>query len=79
MKNQVQLITYVDRLTGGGVEDLKHLLEGPLADVFGGAHLLPFFHPIDGIDAGFDPMTTRRLTLDLAHGPISSLSVQLSS
>jgi sucrose phosphorylase len=24
--------------------------------VFGGAHLLPFFHPIDGADAGFDPI-----------------------
>jgi sucrose phosphorylase len=56
MKNQVQLMTYVDRLTGGGIEDLKHLLEGPLAAVFGGAHLLPFFHPIDGVDAGFDPI-----------------------
>jgi sucrose phosphorylase len=56
LKNQVQLITYVDRLTGGGLEDLKRLLEGPLAGVFGGAHLLPFFHPIDGVDAGFDPI-----------------------
>jgi sucrose phosphorylase len=32
------------------------LLNGPLAGVFGGAHLLPFFHPIDGSDAGFDPI-----------------------
>jgi sucrose phosphorylase len=24
--------------------------------VFGGVHLLPFFHPIDGADAGFDPI-----------------------
>lgn len=56
MKNQVQLITYVDRLTGGGIPDLKHLLDGPLAHVFGGVHLLPFFHPIDGVDAGFDPI-----------------------
>ncbi len=56
MRNQVQLITYVDRLTGGGLEDLKVLLQGPLAGVFGGAHLLPFFHPIDGVDAGFDPI-----------------------
>lgn len=56
MKNKVQLITYVDRLTGGGVQDLKQLLDGPLAGVFGGAHLLPFFHPIDGADAGFDPI-----------------------
>ena len=56
MRNQVQLITYVDRLTGGGLEDLKGLLQGPLAGVFGGAHLLPFFHHIDGVDAGFDPI-----------------------
>ncbi|MBQ0936198.1 sucrose phosphorylase [Ideonella paludis] len=56
MKNQVQLITYVDRLSGGGMRELKALLEGPLKGLFGGAHLLPFFYPIDGSDAGFDPI-----------------------
>ncbi len=56
MKNQVQLITYVDRLGGGGLPELQALLQGPLAGVFGGVHLLPFFHPIDGADAGFDPI-----------------------
>jgi sucrose phosphorylase len=56
MKNQVQLIAYVDRLSGGGFRELNSLLKGPLADVFGGAHLLPFFTPIDGADAGFDPI-----------------------
>jgi sucrose phosphorylase len=56
MKNQVQLITYVDRLSGGGFNELNRLLSGPLAGVFGGAHLLPFFTPIDGADAGFDPI-----------------------
>ena len=56
MKNQVQLITYVDRLSGGGFNQLNNLLKGPLDDVFGGAHLLPFFTPIDGADAGFDPI-----------------------
>ena len=58
MKNQVQLITYVDRLGGGNLADLHALLAGPgapLAGVFGGVHLLPFFTPIDGADAGFDP------------------------
>jgi sucrose phosphorylase len=55
MKNQVQLITYVDRLGGGGLAELQALLEGPLRGVFGGVHLLPFFDPIDGADAGFDP------------------------
>ncbi len=56
MKNQVQLITYVDRLSGGGLKELNDLLRGPLAKVFGGTHLLPFFTPIDGTDAGFDPI-----------------------
>ena len=55
MKNQVQLITYVDRLSGGGFQDLTALLRGPLAGLFGGVHVLPFFPPIDGADAGFDP------------------------
>jgi sucrose phosphorylase len=58
MKNQVQLIAYVDRLSGGGLKELNNLLRGPLAEVFGGAHLLPFFTPIDGTDAGFDPLIT---------------------
>jgi sucrose phosphorylase len=56
MKNQVQLITYVDRLGGGDVRALHQLLLGPLKGLFGGIHLLPFFYPIDGADAGFDPI-----------------------
>jgi sucrose phosphorylase len=56
VKNQVQLIAYVDRFGAGGLAELRALLAGPLAGVFGGVHLLPFFHPIDGADAGFDPI-----------------------
>jgi sucrose phosphorylase len=56
MKNQVQLITYVDRLSGQGLKELHSLLTGPMKDLFGGVHLLPFFDPIDGADAGFDPI-----------------------
>lgn len=56
MKNQVQLITYVDRLSGGGFSELHRLLQNELAGLFGGVHLLPFFTPIDGADAGFDPI-----------------------
>ena len=56
MKNQVQLITYVDRLGGGGVRALHERLAGPMAGLFGGVHLLPFYYPIDGADAGFDPI-----------------------
>lgn len=55
MRNQVQLICYADRL-GGTLRGLRQLLQGPLAGLFGGVHLLPFFHPIDGADAGFDPI-----------------------
>lgn len=55
MKNQVQLICYADRL-GGTLRGLRQLLSGPLAGLFGGVHVLPFFHPIDGSDAGFDPI-----------------------
>ena len=59
MKNQVHLITYVDRLTDGGIKDLEDLLNNQLKDVFAGVHILPFFHPIDGSDAGFDPIDHR--------------------
>lgn len=55
MKNRVQLIAYADRL-GGTLRDAGELLEGPLAGLFGGVHLLPFFARIDGADAGFDPI-----------------------
>ena len=57
MRNQVQLITYVDRLSGGGFRELQALLiDGPLAGLFGGVHLLPFFWPTDSADAGFNPI-----------------------
>ena len=56
MKNQVQLITYVDRLSGGGLKELQELLRSQFHGLFGGIHLLPFFRPMDGADAGFDPI-----------------------
>lgn len=55
LRNQVQLITYVDRLAGN-LRQLQTLLEGRFSGLFGGVHLLPFFNPIDGADAGFDPV-----------------------
>jgi len=61
MKNKVQLITYVDRFGGSNLAQLQELLTGPLKDVFGGVHLLPFFHKIDGADAGFDPIDHTRV------------------
>lgn len=56
MKNQVQLITYVDRLSGGGFAALEKLLFDKFTGLFGGVHALPFYHTIDGADAGFDPI-----------------------
>lgn len=56
VKNQVQLITYVDRLGGGGIRALHELLRNRLANLFSGVHLLPFYHAFDGADAGFDPI-----------------------
>jgi sucrose phosphorylase len=56
MKNAVQLITYADRLGTGNINTLKQLLKGPLAGLFGGVHLLPFYYPIHGSDAGYDPI-----------------------
>ena len=56
MRNTVHLVTYVDRLGGGRITELAALLRGPLKGLFGGVHLLPFFFPIDGADAGFDPI-----------------------
>ena len=61
MKNQIQLITYVDRLTAAGFVALKALVDGPLKGVVGGVHPLPFFDPIDGADAGFDPADHTRV------------------
>src|SRR6056297_2373116 len=49
------LITYADRLAGD-IAGVRELLDGPLAGAFGGIHLLPFFEPIDGADAGFGPV-----------------------
>jgi len=56
VRNGVQLITYVDRLGGGDLAALTDLLTGPLDGVFTGVHLLPFYRPFDGADAGFDPI-----------------------
>jgi sucrose phosphorylase len=78
MKNAVQLITYADRLGGGSLKDLQALLAGPLAGVFGGVHVLPFYHRIDGADAGFDPIDHTRVDARLGDWQdISALAAEL--
>ncbi len=77
LKNPVQLITYVDRLAGN-LKQLRALLKGPLADIFGGIHLLPFFTPIDGADAGFDPIDHTDVDLRLGDwNDVRALSEQV--
>lgn len=56
MKNKVQLITYVDRFGGKTLSNLELLLKETLSGLFHSVHLLPFFYPVDGEDAGFDPI-----------------------
>ena len=56
LRNQVQLITYADRL-GGDLPGLAEVLRSAeFRGAFKGVHVLPFFTPFDGADAGFDPV-----------------------
>ncbi|MBT8218547.1 MAG: sucrose phosphorylase [Bacteroidia bacterium] len=56
MKNKLQLITYVDRLGCKSLSELTDLFTNEFRGLFGGIHILPFYYPIDGEDAGFDPI-----------------------
>ena len=48
------ILVYAERV-GGNLKEIEKLLAGELRD-FDGIHVLPFFHPYDGDDAGFDPI-----------------------
>jgi len=48
------ILVYAERL-GGSLGHIEKLLADELSD-FAGVHVLPFFHPYDGDDAGFDPI-----------------------
>ena len=56
MKNKVQLITYADRLGDGTLSSMTDILRTRFDGVYDGVHILPFFTPFDGADAGFDPI-----------------------
>ena len=58
IRNAPQLITYPDSL-GGDIGSVTALLEGPLANCFGGVHMLPPF-PSSG-DRGFAPIDYRAI------------------
>ncbi|MFM5903676.1 MAG: alpha-amylase family glycosyl hydrolase [Microbacteriaceae bacterium] len=54
MMSGASILVYAERV-GGNLGEIEKLLAGPLAS-FKGVHVLPFFHPYDGDDAGFDPI-----------------------
>lgn len=72
MRNGVHLITYANRLGGDHLEDLQRVLDGPLKGIFRGVHILPFFYPVDGADAGFDPID--HLAVDPGIGTWSNIT-----
>ena len=69
LKNQAMLITYADSL-GSNLNDLQKVLQGPLKDVVGGVHILPFF-PSSG-DRGFAPM-------DYTKAPVAASAGRLAA
>jgi len=60
VRNQVQLITYAERL-GANLGDTIETVKTVFGGACGGVHLLPFFDPFDGVDAGFDPIDHTRV------------------
>src|SRR6516225_8258450 len=74
MRAKVGLIAYADRF-GGDLAGLRALLNGPLAGLFGGVHVLPFYRPFDGAAAGFDPQDHTEVDPRLGSwGDIAALS-----
>ncbi len=67
MKNKIQLITYVDRFGKGKIADLNNLISNELKGLVGGVHILPFFYPYDGADAGFDPIDHNQIDTRLGE------------
>ncbi|MGN6272658.1 MAG: alpha-amylase family glycosyl hydrolase [Protaetiibacter sp.] len=61
----VSLLCYADRL-GGDLQRLGEVLDGPLSDLTG-VHILPFYTPYDGDDAGFDPVDHTAVDPRLGH------------
>jgi sucrose phosphorylase len=72
MNNKVQLITYADRAGCQNIAQLNELLQNEWKDIFFGVHLLPFFYPVNGEDAGFDPID--HLSVDKKVGSWDDIS-----
>jgi sucrose phosphorylase len=67
LKNKIQLITYINRIACKNSKELRSLLSTELKGLFGGVHLLPFFYPFDGEDAGFDPIDHQQVDKRLGN------------
>ncbi len=63
--NTVQLIAYADRLAGDLPHQVALMRQEPWASAFGGVHVLPFYTPYDGADAGFDSLDHTAVDLRL--------------
>ena len=74
MRAKVGLIAYADRF-GTDLAGLRRLLNGPLRGLFGAVHVLPFYRPYDGADAGFDGAFIDNVYLPL---PDSSIAARLA-
>lgn len=77
MSGGVQLIAYADRFGAGDIAGVHAMLDGPLAGLFTGVHILPFYAPCDGADAGFDPSDHR--SVDPRLGTWSDIASLASS
>ena len=74
----MQFITYADRL-GGNLPGLRSLLRNEFEGLFSGVHILPFFDPIDGADAGFDPVDHTRVDARIGDwGDIAAIAADHS-
>ncbi len=54
MAKQTQLIAYINRFGESSIQEFHQLMKEECSDIFGGIHILPFYFPIDGADAGYD-------------------------
>lgn len=64
MDNKVQIIAYANRF-GGTIKELTNLLRNQFSKVYAGVHILPFYFPSNGADAGFDPINHTQVDPEL--------------
>lgn len=68
LRQRVRGGTYANRFGDGTIASLTDVLRTRFAGVYDGVHVLPFFTPFDGADAGFDPIDHAKVDPRLALG-----------